>query len=229
MSERDETRRTRRRYDRQAGIYDLLERGIERRAFQHWRAELWSQVEGTRILEVGVGTGKNIPYYPSGAQVVGIDLSPRMLERARAVAERQAADVELHEMDVEQLDFATDSFDAAVATSVFCSVPLPVVTLREIRRVLRPEGRLYLLEHVLSQTSGLRRTMHLVNPVVVRMMGANIDRETKRNIETAGFCIEEERDLWLDIFKLFIARPQATDDPGTLNRAPLTCRSSGGK
>jgi len=212
VSERDETHRTRRRYDRQAGIYDLLERGIERRAFQHWRRELWSQVEGERILEVGVGTGKNIPYYPKGAHVVAIDLSPRMLERARLVAKREEADVELHEMDVEQLKFPAGSFDAAVATFVFCSVPLPVAGLREIRRVLHPQGHLHLLEHVLSQKAGLRQAMHLANPVAVRMMGANIDRETRRNIEAAGFAIEEERDLWLDVFKLFLARPTATDD-----------------
>ena len=200
------SRTTRRRYDRLAGIYDAMEAGIERVAFRHWRRELWSAVEGKRLLEVGVGTGKNIPYYPQGVQVVAIDLSPRMLERARALAARQQVDVELHEMDVERLAFPDSSLDAVAATFVFCSVPLPIEGLREIRRVLRPGGRLHLLEHVLSRRSGLRPLMRVLNPAVVRVMGANIDRETRRNIEAAGFELESERDLWLDIVKLFLAR-----------------------
>jgi phosphatidylethanolamine/phosphatidyl-N-methylethanolamine N-methyltransferase len=197
---------TRRRYDRLAGVYDMMEAGIERAAFRRWRRDLWSSVEGERILEVGVGTGKNIPYYPQGAHVVAIDLSPRMLQQARPRAAHLGADVELHEMDVEQLEFADASFDAVVATFVFCSVSLPVEGLREIRRVLRPGGRLHMLEHVLSRRSGLRQFMRLLNPAVVRIMGANIDRETRANIEAAGFELESERDLWLDIVKHLVAR-----------------------
>lgn len=197
---------TRRRYDRVAGVYDMMEAGMERAAFRRWRSELWAGIEGTRILEVGVGTGKNIPYHPHGAHVVGIDLSPGMLQYARREAMRLKSDVELLEMDVEHLSFGDASFDAAVATFVFCSVPVPVEGLREIRRVLVPGGRLHMLEHVLSGVTGLRQFMHFLNPAVVRAMGANINRETRENILSAGFELESERDLWLDIVKLFVAR-----------------------
>jgi ubiquinone/menaquinone biosynthesis C-methylase UbiE len=200
------SRTTRRRYDRLAGVYDMMEAGVERAAFGRWRGELWAAVEGQRILEVGAGTGKNVPFYPEGSEVVAIDLSPRMLERARERASRLGAKVDLRLMDVQQLDVADATFDAVVATFVFCSVPLPVAGLQEIRRALRPEGRLYLLEHVLTRKQGLRQLMRLLSPAVVRVMGANIDRETRANIEAAGFAIENERDLWLDIVKRFVAR-----------------------
>jgi ubiquinone/menaquinone biosynthesis C-methylase UbiE len=198
----------RRRYDRVAVGYDQLEAGIEKLAYRHWRKQLWSMVDGGRVLEVGVGTGKNIPYYSQysqSMQVTGIDLSRRMLEHARNFAQRTGADVELREMDVEHLAFPSGSFDAVLATFVFCSVPNPVAGLREIRRVLRPQGRLFLLEHVLSHKRVLRPTMRLLNPVAVRLMGANIDRETRANLENAGFRVEVERDLWLDVFKFLVA------------------------
>lgn len=200
------TRLTRRRYDRVSAVYDRLESLMEKRAFGGWREQLWHQVEGREILEVGVGTGKNFPYYPPGAAVTAIDLSPGMLRRARDRARRLGTNVELREMDVQRLVFPDASFDAAVATFVFCSVPYPVAGLKEIFRVLRPGARLYLLEHVLSQKRVIRQTMRALNPVVVRIHGANIDRETATNIRAAGFVLEQETNLWSDIVKLFVAR-----------------------
>jgi len=206
------TRRTRRRYDRNAPLYDMMEHLMESRAFGRWRPRLWGLVEGENVLEVGVGTGKNMPYYPAGAQVTAVDLSPRMLERARSRAEELGCPAELHEMDVQHLDFADDSFDAAVSTFVFCSVPDPVAGLREILRVVKPRGRLYMLEHVLSRKPVLRQLMRLLNPLVVRIGGANIDRETRLNLELAGWSVVRAEPLWSDIFWLFIAEVPERDD-----------------
>lgn len=202
-----ETAKVRRRYDRIAPGYDLMEWVMERRSMSRWREYLWSRVEGQRILEIGVGTGKNIPYHPPDAEVVGIDLSPRMLERARRKAEELESEVDLREMDAENLDFPDSSFDAVVTTCVFCSVPEAVNGLREAHRVLRPDGRMFMLEHVLSGKRMLEPAMHAVDPMVVRMMGAHINRQTRRNLEAAGFVIEVEENLWLDIVKLFMAKP----------------------
>lgn len=204
-----ETRKTRSRYDRISPVYGLFESLAERSKFSKWRRLLFQQVKGLAMLEVGAGTGKNFPYYPAGLEVTAIDLSEGMLSRARKkLASYPSARINLRIMDVQKLDLEADSFDTAVATFVFCSVPDPVLGLREVRRVLKPQGKLLLLEHVLSKRLLLRFLMKLVNPIMVRITGANINRVTVRNIQKAGFRIEEEKNLWLDIVKLIVARPQ---------------------
>ena len=204
-----DTRKTRHRYDRNAPAYDMMEHVMETRAFQRWRERLWSMVEGRKILEVGVGTGKNMPFYPAGAEVTAIDLSPRMLDRARIRAREVGCSADVCEMDVQELACPDGSFDSVVSTFVFCSVPDPIAGMREIGRVLRPGGRLYMLEHVLSQKPVLRQLMSMVNPLTVRMTGVNINRETRRNLEVAGFEISTAEALWSDIFWLLVAEARS--------------------
>jgi ubiquinone/menaquinone biosynthesis C-methylase UbiE len=157
-----------------------------------------------------VGTGKNFPWYLAGAEVTAVDFSQRMLERARARSERNKVKVRLREMDVQNLEFGDDSFDTVVASFVFCSVPDPVRGLREVRRVCRPGGKVILLEHVLSANRVLARLMNLVNPLAVRMMGANINQRTVDNVARSGLTIEKVTDLGAGIFKLIEARKTAT-------------------
>lgn len=196
----------RRRYNRIAPLYDLMESAMEGFGYAKWRKLEWSKVEGTRILEVGVGTGKNFTYYPRDADVVAIDISDGMLKRATDKAAAGQVTVDLKQMDVETLDFADSSFDSVVASFVFCSVPDPVRGLKEIERVCRPGGKVVLLEHVLSANRVLGWLMNLVNPLVVRMMGANINRRTVDNIVTSGLVVEQVTDLGAGIFKLIEAR-----------------------
>ncbi len=195
-----DTARTRARYDRIARFYDLMEQRGEKR-MAPWRAGLWGRVKGPRVLEVGVGTGKNIPYHPGNVEITGIDLSLRMLERARKRAAELSRHVDLQEADVQALPFPDGEFDTVVSTFVFCSVPDPVLGLTEIRRVLKPGGQLLMLEHVLPRRPLLALVMRTMNPMVVRMMGANINRDTVRNVKLAGFVDLLVEDLRLDIFK----------------------------
>lgn len=201
------TGRTRSRYRRIAPIYDLSEALAERR-YRPWRRELWSLARGPRILEIGVGTGKNMPFYPADAEITAIDLTPAMLERARRRAAALGRAVELRLGDVQALDLPEQHFDTAVATFVFCSVPDPALGLRELGRVVKPGGRILLLEHVRSDRPVLGALMDLLNPLVVRLVGANVNRRTVETVERAGLVLEEVEDLWrAGVFKRIVARP----------------------
>lgn len=202
---RTDTEVTRSRYDRIAPLYDLLELGMELR-FAPWRRGLWAEVGSGRVLEAGVGTGKNLPYHPRNAEIVGVDLSPRMLERARRRAMRIGSTARLEVADIQALPFRDASFDTAVATFVFCSVPDPVLGLREVRRVLKPGGRLLLLEHVLSERKWLCPIMRWLDPIPFHIWGAHLDRETVRNVHLAGYSDVRAVDLSLDIVKRIDAR-----------------------
>jgi ubiquinone/menaquinone biosynthesis C-methylase UbiE len=121
------------RYERIAPLYDLLDLPFEYNRYRKIRPLLFQGLKG-RVLDAGIGTGRNIQFYPRGAQVVGIDISPAMLARAERKRLSLGANVELHQMDVTHLTFEDQAFDAAVATFLFCVLPddLQVPALREI-------------------------------------------------------------------------------------------------
>ncbi len=206
------TMTTQARYDRLAPLYDRMQTMTER-SFQAWREKVWSLVEGRQVLEVGVGTGKNMPYYPPGAQLTAIDLSGRMLAQARKRAEREQVPVQLEQMDAQALAFERARFDTAVATCVFCSVPDPVQGLRELARVVRPGGQVLLLEHVRLERPVAGRMMDLLDPLVVRLMGAHINRRTVDNVRQAGLIVERVEDLVPSgLVKLIVARVAPEED-----------------
>ncbi|MGD1996198.1 MAG: methyltransferase domain-containing protein, partial [Anaerolineae bacterium] len=195
------------RYDRIAPVYDLMETIVERLAFRGWRRRLWSQVEGERVLEVGVGTGKNLPHYPAGTHVTAIDLSGRMMEQAQRRAKLMGTRVDLALMDAQRLAFPDATFDAVVATFVFCSVPDPVLGLQELGRVVRPRGRITLLEHVRVNKPVIGRVMDLLDPIVVRLMGPHINRHTVENVKKANLEVERVEELTSGgLVKLIVSR-----------------------
>lgn len=200
------TQQTRSRYDRLAPYFDRFEAGIEARRFRKWRTLLWNRATGEEVLELGVGTGKNFPFYRPEWSVTAIDLSPRMLEQAKQRAQREHVKVQLLPADAQSLPFPSARFDTIVGTFVFCSVPDPIRGLCEARRVLRPTGQLLLLEHVRSNQPLLRLAMNLMNPVMVRLTGANMNRETVRNVELAGFSGVDTEELWGDVVRLIEVR-----------------------
>ena len=140
----------RKRYDRIAPYFEMMEAMMEGLFFKSWRKNLWSRVEGHHILEVGVGTGKNFEYYPPGTRVTAIDFSPAMLKQASQKKAQKAVKVDLDLMDIQSLAFADSSFDTVIASFVFCSVPQPLKGLKELHRVCKPGGQVLLLEHVIQ-------------------------------------------------------------------------------
>ena len=200
------TARTRARYQRISKFYNLMD-AMPERGFAPWRKKLWSKVQGRRVLEVGVGTGKNMDYYPPGIEVTGVDLTPGMLDQARVKAAKLNVNVDLRLGDAQSLEFEDDTFDAAVATCVFCSVPDPILGVKELGRVVKPGGQIILLDHVRSEMPILGALMDLLNPLVVRITGANINRRTVENVRAAGLKIENVEDLGMgDIIKLTLAQ-----------------------
>jgi phosphatidylethanolamine/phosphatidyl-N-methylethanolamine N-methyltransferase len=203
------TETVKKRYNRIAPLYDRMEGLVERSRYSKWRDLLWSKIEGTRILEVGVGTGKNFPYYPADADITAVDFSEKMLERAKRKANKQKIKVLLQQMDVQKLDFPNNSFDSVVGSFVFCSVPDPVRGLKEIERVCKAGGKVVLMEHVLSANRVLGWLMNLANPLSVWMVGADINRRTVDNVRKSGLEVEQVTDLAFGIFKLIEARKKA--------------------
>lgn len=193
----------RRRYNRAARFYDLLEKPIEIMALKKWRLEVMKDLKG-KILEVGVGTGKNIEYYPEGIDITAIDFSEKMLEKAKEKAKRLNKEVDLIQMDAQDIKFLDNTFDTVFTTCVFCSVPDPVKGLKEIRRVCKPTGKIIMIEHVRSERKLLGLIMDVLNPLVVNTYGANINRRTVENIHKSGYTKVEVANLSGDIVKKIV-------------------------
>ncbi|WP_048058207.1 class I SAM-dependent methyltransferase [Pyrococcus yayanosii] len=197
--------KTAKKYDRFSKFYDSFESLIEKRAFSKYRRKALSLAKG-KVLEVGVGTGKNLPYYPKDVEVIGIDFSKGMLEKAeKRRKELGLKNVRLLLMDAQNLEFEDNSFDTVVSTFVFCTVPDPIKGLKEAYRVLKPGGRAIFLEHMKSESRLLNVPLYLMDPVMRALTGTSMVRETQKNIERAGFKIEKVENLFFDIVRLIIS------------------------
>jgi len=198
------------RYQRIAPLYDLLDLPFERRRYQALRPLMFQNLGG-HLLDAGIGTGRNCAFYPPGATVAGIDTSPAMLARARIRCPTVAAAGQLYEMDVTDLKFPNGSFDAAVATFLFCVLPneLQVPALRELGRVVKPGGLIRLLEYVWPGSYLRRIILHIWQPWIAWAYGASFDRETEKHVPEAGLEVVESRFVVDDLLKLITVRAPA--------------------
>ena len=156
------------------------------------RAVLVPQAAGT-VLELGIGSGLNLPYYgPAVERVLGVDPSPELLARARRRAQRHSLAVELACRSAEELPWPDESVDTVVTTWTLCSIPNAHQALREAKRVLRPNGRLLFVEHGLSPDAGVEVWQHRLNPLWRRLAGGcNLDRRIDELVRSAGFEIAQ--------------------------------------
>lgn len=160
---------------------------------------------GQRVLDVGVGTGLSLDFYPPHCHVVGIDLSREMLQKARQrVKERSLTNVELIEMDATQLAFPTDSFDHVVAAHVMSVVPEPVRVLAEIKRVTKSDGKIVIINHFQSTNKALARIEEWLNPIT-RRIGWRTDLDLRSLVREGQIDVDFEYklsrgDLWKVVF-----------------------------
>lgn len=196
----------RKRYNRIARMYSSMDTMVKK----EWRQNLLLHASGN-VLEVGIGTGANPPY----VDVTGIDFSPNMLAYAKERLEILPSKLSIHllQMDAQHLTFPDHSFDTVVSTCVFCSVPDPILGLREIHRVLKFSGQFLMIEHMLSDNPLLAGMLHVLNPLTVRISGVNVNRRTMENLTTANFHIQHiSRLAWKDIVRKIIATPLPKED-----------------
>lgn len=183
------TERVCRHYDRSAGSYDRIISWAEKALFGTGREWVCSRARG-EVLEVAVGTGRNLPFYPEDTRLTGIELSPKMLAIARRRASESCIDADLRVGDAHNLPFPDASFDTVTATLALCTIPDDRRAVAEAARVLRPGGRLLLLEHVRSPFLPVRLLQRVLNPLTVLLEHDHLLREPLRHVESAGLVVE---------------------------------------
>ena len=193
-------------YERNAAVYDKVLSPVEK-TLSKWRRRLLKDAHG-KTLEIGIGTGKSLSDYPKGVSITGIDSSENMLKYARKRANGYNHIDELLIMDAEDLRFPDNTFDTVVSSCVFCSINNPVKALKEIKRVCKSTGTVYLLEHVRSQKKVIGKIMDILNPISFKLYGDNINRKTYDNLIKAGFETSqiEVENVWWDIWQIYRIR-----------------------
>ncbi len=190
------------KYDMLASVYDLIETKIK--PFSEYRKIGANYLEG-KVLELGIGSGANLEYYPENIEVTGVDFSEKMLEKCEEKRKSLCLEgVELLKIDVEDMDFEDCSFDIVYSTFVFCTVPHPEKGLGEAYRVLKPSGKAVFIEHMKSKHLLLNGILYCMNIFSKLILGTSMLRETEENIKKSGFKIIEKKELFFDIVRLIV-------------------------
>jgi len=203
-----ETERVRRIWEKLAPRYDKDIMRFEKILFSGGREWVCSQARG-KVLDIGVGTGRNLEHYPKGIRLTGIDISAPMLDIARHRASRLGREVDLREGDAQALEFANANFDSVVFTLSLCSIPDDGKAISEAKRVLRPGGRLLLLEHVASPRWLVRTVQRLLDWITVRTVGDHLVRDPLVHVQAQGFEVERMDRLKWGIVERVAARKPA--------------------
>jgi ubiquinone/menaquinone biosynthesis C-methylase UbiE len=202
------TAKQRRVWDKTAPSYDKQIGFFEKIWFGGGREWVCSRATGD-VLEVAIGTGRNLSFYPKGVQITGIDLSPAMLDLARRRATELGIDVELLEGDAEALPFADNRFDTVVCALSLCSIPNGAKAIAEMARVLKPGGRLLLLDHIGSTWPPVRAAQWLLERLTIRSAGEHFTRRQLPVVQAAGLDIVETQRLKAGSVERILARKPA--------------------
>jgi ubiquinone/menaquinone biosynthesis C-methylase UbiE len=196
---------------RQAGleVRPLDGARFERTLFAGTREKVCAEAEG-EILEIAAGTARNLPHYPEGVSITGIELSPEMAALGRRRAAGLEREVDLRVGDAERLEFADESFDTVVCTFGLCTIPDDAAAVREAKRVLRPGGLLLLAEHVRSPNPVVRTLERTIDPIAHRLGGDHMLREPLDHLRAEGFEIDELERRKAGFVELVVARKPAS-------------------
>jgi ubiquinone/menaquinone biosynthesis C-methylase UbiE len=197
---------TQAKWDKAAPTFDIMaSKGAEER-WLPFKRELFSNMDG-KILFLALGTGLDITAFPKGKDITAIDISPKMLEVAEARIEAYDGVLSAQAMDVHEMEFEDECFDQIYTSCTFCSVPNPVDGLKALRRVLKPDGNLFMFEHTGSKYYPFKLMMTLMTQIS-RRLGPDMNRTTVDNVKAAGFHITEVNNLFLDVVKTIKATKQ---------------------
>lgn len=198
---------TQAKWDKLAPRFDgMASKGAEAR-WKPFKQALFSHMRG-QVLFLALGTGLDVPFFPPGQDITAIDISPKMVELAQPRVAAYDGRIETHVMDVHDMPFADASFDQVFTSCTFCSVPRPVEGLRQLHRVLKPGGDLFMFEHTGSALYPFRAMMDLMTRLTERV-GPSMNRPTVDNVVAAGFTVVEVSNIYLDIVKTIRAMKPA--------------------
>jgi ubiquinone/menaquinone biosynthesis C-methylase UbiE len=194
---------TKTKWDNAAKLFDFMNGYGPERRWGPAKKELYANMSG-KVLFLALGTGLDIQCFPAGQDITGIDISSKMLEYAKPRIESYQGSIEAHEMDVTELQFADDSFDQVFTSCTFCSVQDPIAGLKELYRVLKPGGQLYMFEHTGSRHFPFNFMLNVMSPLT-RSLGPDMSRKTEHNVTEAGFQINKVTNIYLDVVKTICA------------------------
>jgi ubiquinone/menaquinone biosynthesis C-methylase UbiE len=192
-------------WDKQAGRYDRAMDFWDRRLFGDSRPWVCGRAVGD-VLEVAVGTGRNLPFYPEGVRLTGVDWSPAMLAIARERAATLGRDADLRAGDAQALDFPDESFDTVLCALGLCAIPDDRRAVAEMVRVLRPGGRLLLVDHVAATARALRAVQWMYERVTIPLAGEHFRRRPLVHVRESGLMLEETQRFKLGVIERVHAR-----------------------
>ena len=195
---------TQKKWDKAAPHFDIMAGGGAEKRWKPFKQKLFSNMEGN-ILFLALGTGLDIPTFPKGKNITAIDISPKMLEVAGPRIDEYDGSITTEVMDVHDLKYEEDSFDQVFTSCTFCSVPNPIDGLKSLKRVLKPDGDLYMFEHTGSKYYPFKIMMDLMTQLSKRL-GPDMNRTTVDNVAAAGFEVLEVNNLFLDVVKTIKCR-----------------------
>jgi ubiquinone/menaquinone biosynthesis C-methylase UbiE len=202
--------RWRRYWEKHSASYDRRMRFFDRVLAGDSRAWVCAQATG-QTLEVAVGTGLNLPFYPGGIELTGIDLSPAMLAVARQRAGHLGRAVDLREADALALPFPGASFDTVVCTFSLCAIPDEQAAVREMTRVLRPGGLLLLADHIGGAAWPVRGAQRAIEAVTVPLQGEHFTRRPLRQVRAEGLQVVRRERFTLGLIERLAARKPAAE------------------
>ena len=195
---------TKAKWDKAAPSFDVMAGYGPEKRWEPYKREFFSHMGTGRVLFLAIGTGLDIRFFPTGRELIGIDISDKMIEVAGPRLDAYEGKIDARTMDVHEMPFEDGEFDQVFTSCTFCSVPDPVKGLAALKRVLKPGGELRMFEHTGSRYYPFRLMMNLMTPLS-RRVGPEMNRNTVGNVEAAGFQLREVKHVFLDVVKTIYA------------------------